>query len=403
MTLTAAEVARISTPGRHLVERGLYILVAPGGSRSWAQRVYLGGKRTDKGLGGYPLVGLRQALKMADRNRAALAAGRNPWAGKKTVDSESTVLQMLVTSEIASVQRGITFEEAAQASISENGRLSDQSKHQRQDRLDKHILPALGKRAVESLTRRDVLEVLLPLKDKHETRNKALGEIKAVLDWAEAYDHIEVNPARSAKVKLQIGMWGGRPAVNHRKALHYSAIPRLLADIRDSDAARSTKDAVKLMILTAARPGEVAGMTWGEIDEEIGLWTLPPSRMKMARGHRVPLSVQASVLLRMRRDLKGYQPGGLVFPSPRKGKCLAVNTFAKLFREHGVGAVPHGCRSSFRDWAAEHSGASREAIEKALAHVVGNAVERAYFRSDLLNERRGLQQAWADFVDPTVF
>ena len=92
-----------------------------------------------------------------------------------------------------------------------------------------------------------------------------------------------------------------------------------------------------------------------------------------------------------------------MFPSPRKGKCLAVNTFAKLFREHNLGCSPHGCRSSFRDWAAEHSGASREAIEMSLAHVVGNAVERAYLRTDLLDQRRELMQAWGDFLDPMVF
>ena len=157
------------------------------------------------------------------------------------------------------------------------------------------------------------------------------------------------------------------------------------------------------MVLAAARPGEVSGMTWAEVDLREGVWTIPAERMKMNRGHRIPLSIQADVLLIMRRDLKGYQPDGLVFPSPRRGKCMVVGTFAKLFREHGVGAVPHGCRSSFRDWAAEHSGASREAIEMSLAHVVGSAVERAYFRTDLLEERRGLMQAWADVLDPLPF
>ena len=401
--MTSAEVAQLTTPGRHLVERGLYLFVAPGGSRAWSQRVYLNGKRTDRGLGGYPKVGLQQARKLAERNRVALAEGRNPWAGKKQPRAR-TVHQATATAPAPDpVGRGITFAEAAKASIAENGKVNEDSKYQRKNRLAKHVLPMLGGRLVEEITRGDVLGVLLPIKDLHATRNKALGEIAAVLDWAEAYDHIEVNPARSAKVRHQVDQWGEKPTVNHRQALHYSDIPGLLGNIDDSEASRSTRDALALMILTAARPGEIAGARWPEIDLGADTWTIPAERMKMARNHRIPLSIQAGVLLSMRRDLKGYQPNGLVFPSPRKDKSLGVGTFAKLFREHNLGCSPHGCRSSFRDWAAERSGASREAIEMSLAHVVGGAVERAYFRTDLLDERRGLMQAWANHCMPLIF
>ena len=396
--MTAAEVAKLTKPGRHLVERGLYLVVAKGGSRSWAQRAFLGGKRTDKGLGGYPTVGLRQARAMSDRNRVALAEGRNPWAGRKQ-PRDRTVTQATATAP----GRGITFAEAAKASIAENGKANEDSKHQTEQRLANHVFPTLGTRLVEDITRRDVLEVLRPIRDRYATRAKTLGALMAVLDWCEAYGHLEDNPARSARVMHQMGQWGERPTVNHRKALHYGDIQRLLGDITDSEASRSTKDAVKLMILTAARPGEVSGASWAEIDLEARVWTVPPERMKARRSHKKPLSIQANVLLSMRLDLKNYQPDGLVFPSPHRGKCLAVATFAKLFREHNLGCSPHGCRSSFRDWAAEHSGASRESIEMSLAHVVGNAVERAYFRSDLLDQRRELMQAWGDFLDPTVF
>ena len=408
--MTAAEVANLTKPGRHLVERGLYLVVAPGGSRSWAQRVYLDGKRTDKGLGGYPLVGLLQARKLSDRNRAAVAAGQNPWAGKKKKMATVTEAPAAAPAE-ASVVSGLTFTQASIASIAENGKVGENTRYQRQQRLGKHVLPALGNQPVASITRSDVLDVLRQVRDEedgrifHETRHKALGEITAVLDWCEAYDHIEDNPARSAKVRHQVKQWGERPTVNHRKALHYTAIPGLLASLRDSEASSSTKDAVKLMILTAARPGEVSGMTWAEVDLDARVWSIPTERMKGSRPqpHRVPLSIQAYVLLSMRRNLKSYQPGGLVFPSPRKGKCLVPNTFSKLFRERNFGCHPHGCRSSFRDWAAEQSGASREPIEMSLAHVVAGKTERAYFRSDLLDQRRELLQSWADYVDPTVF
>ena len=317
--MTSAEVAKLTKPGRHLVERGLYLLVAPGGSRSWAQRVFLGGVRTDKGLGGYPTVGLRQALAMADRNRVALAEGRNPWGGKKKV-AKVAATALAPAAAATTVVKGLTFAEAAKASIAENGKVNADSRYQRQNRLDKHVLPLLGARLVQEVTRRDVLEVLLPIKDLHATRNKALGEIQAVLDWCEAYDHIEDNPARSGKVRHQVSQWGERPAVNHRKALHYSDIPGLIADIWDSEAFRSTKDAVKLMILTAARPGEIAGMTWNEVDLDGRLWTLPPSRMKMARGHRVPLSIQAWVELRMRLDPEELPTGRVGVPIAAQGQ-----------------------------------------------------------------------------------
>ena len=402
--MNAGEVAKLTKPGRHLVERSLYLMIQKNGSRSWAQRLYLDGKRTDRGLGGYPAVGLKQARALADGNRAKLAAGGSLGAGKQPRERTVTPTTATVPAPApAQVVKGLTFKQAAAASIAENGKVNADSRYQRQNRLDKHVLPLLGGRLVEEITRGDVLQVLLPIKDLHATRNKALGEIAAVLDWCEAYDHVQVNPARSGKVRHQVNQWGEKPTVTHRQALPHSDIPGLLKEIHDSEASQSTIDALELMILTAARPGEIAGMTWAEVDLDAGLWVIPAERMKMARPHRVPLSVQASVLLRMRQDLKCYQPDGLVLPSPRRRKSLAVNTFAKLFREHGVGAVPHGCRSSFRDWAAEHSGASREAIELSLAHQVGNAVERAYFRTDLLEERRTLMQAWGDYLAPTIF
>ena len=293
----------------------------------------------------------------------------------------------------ASVVSGLTFTQAARASIAENGKVGENTRYQRQQRLDKHILPAPWQAAVASITRSDVLAVLRKVHDEdgrifHETRHKALGEITAVLDWCEAYDHIEDNPARSAKVRHQVRQWGERPTVNHRKALHYTAIPGLLDSIRDSEASSSTKDAVKLMILTAARPGEVSGMTWAEVDLDARVWSIPAERMKGSRPHRVPLSIQAYVLLSMRRNLKSYQPGGLVFPSPRKGKCLVPNTFSKLFRERNFGCHPHGCRSSFRDWAAEQSGASREPIEMSLAHVVGGENRTGIFQIGLIGPEK---------------
>ena len=157
---------------------------------------------------------------------------------------------------------------------------------------------------------------------------------------------------------------------------------------------------------------------WSEIDLKAMVWTVPAERMKAGKPHRVPLSMQALWVLlaareaiRLRRKRRPdynadgsiyggpINPNALVFPNP-SGRPLSDNALSLRAKKDGLGCVPHGFRSSFRDWAAEQSGASREAIEMSLAHIVGGPVERAYFRSDLLEQRRRLLQAWADYVEP---
>ena len=149
------------------------------------------------------------------------------------------------------------------------------------------------------------------------------------------------------------------------------------------------------MVLTAARSGEVRGAHWSEVDLEAHTWTIPRGRMKGAREHRVPLSDRACEIL---REAHGHAGGsGLVFPTDR-GRPISDSTLSKLLRELGVAAVPHGFRSSFRDWAAECSEAPREVCELALAHVNSDRVEAAYRRSDLFERRRALMQEWADYL-----
>ena len=168
-----------------------------------------------------------------------------------------------------------------------------------------------------------------------------------------------------------------------------------LAAIAATEAWAGTKLAFRFMVLTAARNGEVRGATWDEMDVDSALWTIPATRMKAAIEHRVPLSAAALTVLDEARALA--DPSGLVFPSVT-GRALSDSTLSKLLRENGVVAVQHGFRSSFRDWAAECTPFARKVMEAALVHRVQDAVEAAYFPSDLLEKRRELMQRWAEFV-----
>ena len=198
--------------------------------------------------------------------------------------------------------------------------------------------------------------------------------------------------------------------MNHFAALPYADVPDAIERIRDSRGMRETRLALEFIAYTAARGGEVRGMTWAEVDLDAAVWTIPAERMKSRKEQRVPLSIQAQGVLRqakaaVNQRLKrrpDYDANGLVFPNP-SGKPLSDNCLSLRARKDGLGCTPHGFRSSFRDWAAENSGASYEAIELSLAHVAGNAVVRSYFRSDLLEERRGLMEAWANYLDPLPF
>ena len=184
----------------------------------------------------------------------------------------------------------------------------------------------------------------------------------------------------------------------HQKALPHAQVGEALARVRASRAHRATALAFEFLVLTACRSGEVRGTRWDEVDESAATWTVPPARMKAKLEHRVPLSGRAVAVLDEAREIADRS--GLVFPSPT-GRVLSDSTLSKLLRELGIGAVPHGFRSSFRDWAAERTDVPREVCELALAHVNSYRVEAAYRRSDLFEKRRTLMDDWAAYIGPT--
>ena len=355
-------------------------------------------------MGGFPTVSLAKARKAALTNRAAIAQGRNPWT--ETRKPAVTVSERLAASP--------TFRQAAQTihdlNIDEWGAATAKRWIRR---LELHAMPTFGDARVDEIARSEIAALLGPLRRRnHETARKVRQAMTKVFRWAVAHEYRPSNPADNALEELLPQV---TPDVVHRPALHHSAVRGALHKIRMSEAKPVTRLAFEFLILTAARTGEVRYATWGEIDLGAGLWTIPAVRMKAKRDHRVPLSLQAQSLLTRARELHRNPDDSafdwpvavtsemLVFPHPTSGKALSENALLDRARKSNLGCVPHGFRSTWRDWAAELSGASWEVIELSLAHAIVTSVSQAYFRTDLLDQRRPLMQAWADYIDPPPF
>lgn len=388
--LGALAVGRLREPGLHAVGgvAGLCLQVTPGGSRSWILRATVGGKRRDMGLGGFPDVTLAGARDKAREARAVIDRGADPILERQRAASALRAEQA----------KSMTFEKAARELI---GTKSDEwrnAKHRAQwtASLEAYAYPVIGKVLVSDVGQAQVLAVLRPIwKEKTETANRVRGRIEQVLDWAKV-QHLREgeNPAR----------WRGHldkllPAptkiarVTHHPALAIDAVPGFFAALR---LRRGTSArALEFLVLTAARSGEVRGARWPEIDTDAAVWTVPAERMKAHKEHRVPLSPQALELL---RELPRIKDNDLVFPAPRGG-MLSDMSLTAVTRRMELKAVPHGMRSTFRDWAAERTDFPHAVAEMALAHTIGNAVEAAYRRGDLFAKRAAMMAAWGAFCD----
>ena len=288
-----------------------------------------------------------------------------------------------------------TFVEACETVISIHAgswKLGGKNEQNWRSTMRDYVFPRLGDMPVDAVTGKDVMAVLLPIwTTKTETAGRVRRRINAVMKWAVAQGHRADNPAGDA---ISAALPNNNAQVTHRAALPHSQVGAAVAKVRRSSAYRGAVLSFEFLVLTAARSAEVRGATWHEIDLEAAVWTIPARRMKAAREHRVPLSDRAlAVLDEARRELP--QAGDLVFPSRR---MQGHHPMGKMMRRLEIGAVPHGFRSSFRDWAAECTEAPREVCELALAHVNSDRVEAAYRRSDLFERRRDLMQQWASYL-----
>jgi integrase len=382
--LSARSVAAANKPGMYADGAGLYLRVTRDGAKSWCLRYMLGGEAREMGLGGLSKIGLADVRRKAAEQRLLLADKIDP-IDKRKAKRAATKME---------AARSMTFDQCARAYVDAHRPAWRHAKHHQQwvNSLSRHVSPLIGTLPVQTIDATLVMKVIEPLwSSRPETASRIRGRIETVLDWARVRGYREgENPAR----------WRGHldhllPALSKvRKVRHYRALPHtdicaFMLELRSRSGVGAA--ALEFLILCAARSSEVTDARWAEIDRATRMWIVPPERMKGGRLHRVPLSDAALTVLDRMKD-RGEE---FIF-SNMCGRGLGKGALAKQLR--GWNCTPHGLRSTFRDWAAECTNFPREVAEAALAHVLEDKTEAAYRRSDLLEKRRRLMDAWAEFL-----
>jgi integrase len=395
--LSAAKVAK-AAPGRYGDGAGLYLLVRSAEARFWLFRYVRGGRMREMGLGpaaGRAAVSLVEAREKARRLYNLVREGRDPLADR---GAERAAAKAEDAKAAASV---ITFRDVAHRYVAahEAGWRNPKHRQQWRNTLRDYVLPAIGDLAVAAVGTGEVTKIIEPIwTGKPETASRVRGRIESILDYAKARGWRDgENPAR----------WRGHldhllPArakvarVEHHAALPWRQIGSFMDRLGRQEGVAAL--ALRFAVLTGARSGEVRGATWGEIDLDHSVWTVPAERMKAGREHRVPLSEAAVGVLRQVALLRDRQHGDLVFPGGRAGRPLSDVAIAKAAKIAGGDDVTvHGFRSTFRDWAAEATSYANEVAEAALAHTLSDKVEAAYRRGDLFDKRLRLMNDWAQF------
>lgn len=385
--LKAIEVSRLTEAGHHAVGgvSGLYLYVLDSGARSWVLRTVVGSKRRHMGLGAYPEVGLAAAREKARLAKDEVERGLDPI-------EQRIALAATLREKQASVR---TFEEISHLYIDAKGDEWKNLKHRAQwlSTLKTYAFPNIGKIPIKELTQENVLEVLNPIwKEKTETASRLRGRIEAIIDWATAKKYREgENPARwKGSLDALLLTPGKIKKVKHHTAVSLDKMPEVFRQITLAEGIASK--ALLYAILCAARSGEVRNSEWQEIDFKSSVWIVPAAHMKAGVEHHVPLSLEAKNLL----GSLGPKGSGIIFKAP-KGGCLSDMALTSVMRRLKIDAVPHGFRSTFRDWAGEKTNYPRELAEQALAHTLKDKVEAAYRRGNMLEKRRVMMQDWANF------
>lgn len=406
--MTALEIKRLAHPGgdtNHVVAvggvSGLMLQLLPGGGRTWLLRTIVGAKRRHVGLGGYPEIGLAAARERAREAKELIRQGIDPVEHRKAVKSAL----------VAAQRRGLLFRDAVDRYAEDKlGELANDKQRGRwRSAMTTYTDDVVGNMLVQDIAVQDVLRCVQPIwATKTETARKLRARMEAVLAWATVAGHrTGDNPARwKGNLDALLPKPGKVADVEHQPALSIADAPKWFAALRERGGMGAR--ALEFLTLTAARSGEVRGATFDEINMHTRMWTIPAARMKARSEHRVPLSDAAVVLL---EALPRMADNPLVFPAVRGGQ-LSDMTLSKAMKDmhrreitagrtgwldarNGRPAVPHGLRSTFRDWAAEETEYPREMAEIALAHSVGSEVERAYRRSDMVERRRAMMTDWA--------
>ena len=388
--LSAVQVKRLTKPGLHSVGgvAGLCLQVKESGARSWILRAVVGKLRRDIGLGGYPEVALAQARERAREARDQIRQGIDPIEARKAAR----------VTLIAEQGRRLTFAEAAMQCHATKAPGFRNSKHSSDwiNSVNRYAVPIIGKLPVADIELPHIVKILEPIwTTKTETATRVRQRIESVLAWATVSGYrTGDNPARwHGNLEYALPSPSKVRKVTHFAALPWQDIGAFMADLRKRDGISAR--ALEFLILTAARSKEVRLAPWNEIDLDEKLWTIPAERMKAQKTHRVPLSAPAVALL---KALPRFEGSPYVFSAPRGGP-LSDMSISAVCRRMKVDAVPHGFRSSFKDWCRSSTSYADEVSELAIAHASSDATRAAYARDELLPKRTRLMRDWAKFCN----
>lgn len=351
----------------------------------------IGLKRRDIGLGGYPDVTLSGARDAARVMRVKIKDGIDPVEERKALKDQLKAFQA----------SRLIFDDAAEQFIAQKQHEFRNKKHTAQwtSTLKTYASPVIGKLPVSDIDISHLKRVLEPIwLEKTETAKRLRGRIESVLSWATVsgfrsgenparwkghLEHVLQTPSKVTKVK-------------HHKAVPWQDVGLFMSDLKQREGISAK--ALEFLILTASRSGEVRGATWQEIDLENKMWIIPAERMKAEKEHRVPLSKEVIQII---KKLPKFEGNDHLFPAPRGGG-LSDMALSQVVKRMEVKAVPHGFRSTFRDWCSESTNYPSAVAEMALAHTIGNKVEAAYRRGDLLAKRTNLMKEWAKFCNEVI-
>lgn len=388
MKLTDATLRTLKDPGKHFDGDGLYLEVTQAGGRYWRMKYRHGGKERRLAFGVYPTVSLKSAREQTANARKLLQEGQDPGLMRKEAKAKEA-------HETANTLEAVALDWIKHQS----SRWSAHHLERIKGSLEADIFPALGKRPVASIKPGEIMAAIKAIEKRGagETAGRVLQRIKAVYRWAVTHERIEANPMLDL---MPAEILKPRQA-RHRAAMADKDLPDFLPKLAAYDGDPITTLALRLLVLTATRPGEVRGARWAEFDLEAALWSIPAARMKMRAEHRVPLSRQALDVLEAAKALSGGRD--LVFPSPYyvgKDAPLSENTFNSALARMGYKgyATAHGFRALFSTVANE-VGMNPDVIERQLAHKERNEIRAAYHRSTYMTERGKLMQWWADYLD----
>lgn len=378
-----------ASSGKHEDGGGLRLVVSKSGAKKWVLRYTIHGKRREMGLGSFPDIGLGEVRQKAGEFRNLAANGQDPINLRRVEPEKIPTFTSCAARYIRAHRHG--WKNAKHA-------------HQWVSTLKTYARPVIGAMQVDEVGTEDILKILTPLwTSKTETAKRVQGRIENILDYAAAKKYRDpINPARwRGHLDKLLPKPSKVSTVKHHPAMPYAQLPEFMKDLKNNGSISAL--ALQFLILTATRTSEVLHATWDEIDEKTSMWTIPASRMKSRREHRVPLSEQAIAILNVLPRIAGNP---YLFPGSRYRRPLSNMALLQLMRGMGYGVdgdkgpyVPHGFRSSFRDWSGEVSSFPRDVAEMALAHVIENKVEAAYRRGDLFQKRTLMMEAWAGFLE----